>query len=157
MALLLHRMSHPDLILTTASNMLCVFSFLRSQNSCMFNPCFKHSFPSFLCPHTNRDCTNTDANFLVCILCQTSLKLFHNYPRISFSPPFLMGFLFDSTLPYSVCCFCDQSDVTSSAPVPLCLKLLLLWFGQFVHSLLSEKHLKSLVMTEYPYIVKKWH
>lgn len=49
-------------------------------------------------------------------------------------------------------------SVTSqiSPHLPLCLKLLLLWFGKFVQSVVGEAF-KSLVMAEYPYIVKTWH
>lgn len=151
MALLLHRMAHPDLILTTASNMLCVFSFLLwSAAKILACLILVSSIPSIpFCVHTQVKIVPTLKSAQMITLCslrQTSLKLFHNYPRISFFPPslFLMGFLFDLTLPRqprcpdSVCCFCDQSDVTSSAPVPLCLKLLLLWFGQFVQSVVGE-------------------
>lgn len=60
MALLLHRMSHPDLILTTASNMLCVFSFLLWSAAKILACLILVSSIPFIpfCVHTSKDCTN---------------------------------------------------------------------------------------------------
>lgn len=86
-------------------------------------------------------------------------QIFGTSRRSSFFPPFFHGLFVqfgDLACPDSVGCFCDQSDIASSAHVSLCLKLLLLWFGKFVQSVVGEAF-KSLVMAEYPYIVKTWH